>query len=298
MIKIYTGTPGSGKSLHTMRLVIDYLKSGKNVIANFPIISDQLKKNEKRGKFFYLPNDDITVNFLYQFKEKFHTEEAENQTVLIIDEASIKFNCRESNRKDRLDFCTFFAQHRKFGYSVVLVAQNMRQIDRQIRDLIEIEIIHRKMNNISMFRILPFSTFIAVEKNVTVKQKNEHEIFFYNKRLGSLYDTFYDFKLNDNAQIEITDEFKNQIDKSEIQLNDENMPLVRKGDRGPHRTNGNIFKCLIDKLINHSDVLKIEDDFDADDDFFIDISKEIKNNDFNNIKDNVSNSSNYIFYNY
>jgi hypothetical protein len=301
MIKIYTGTPGSGKSLHTMRLVIDYLKAGKNVIANFPIIQEKLKPAERKGKFYYVENEDITVRFLYQFKAKYHTENAENQTVLIIDEASIKFNCRESNRKDRLEFCTFFAQHRKFGYSVVLVAQNMRQIDRQIRDLIEIEIIHRKMNNISMFRILPFSLFIAVEKNVSVKQKNEHEMFLYNKRLGSLYDTFYDFKLNDNEEIEVNDEFDRQINKSEIQLSKEKAPRWLKGVGGPHTQRGKLFHSLIDKLINKFDVQEESDELDVDDLFFEEINEELKNDNRNIHDDNeipVSNPVNRIFFNY
>jgi len=301
MIKIYTGTPGSGKSLHTMRIVIDYLKAGKNVIANFPIIEEKLKKSERKGKFFYVENDDITVRFLYQFKAKYHTNDKENQTVLIIDEASIKFNCRESIKKDRLEFCTFFAQHRKFGYSVILVAQNLRQIDRQIRDLVELEIIHRKMNNISIFRILPFSLFIAVEKNVSIKQKNEHEMFLYNKRLGSLYDTFYDFKLNDNEEIEVNEEFERQINKSEIQLSKEKAPRWLKGVGGPHFQRGKLFSSLIDKMINNSDEQEDPDESDPDDLFFEEINEELKNDNRNIHDDNemlVSNPGNRIFFNY
>ena len=205
MIKIYTGTPGSGKSLHAIQKVLAYLREGRQVIANFPLKYDQLKKKHRNGKYFYVPNEDITIDYLYQFNNIYHQELGESQTLLIIDEASVKFNCRTSNDRDRLKFCTFFAQHRKFGFEVVLISQNMRQIDRQIRDLIEIEVVHRKLNNYSIFRILPFSYFVSVERNVAVKDINEHNFFFYSKYYGNLYDTFYDFtrveKFSDNRNI-------------------------------------------------------------------------------------------------
>lgn len=193
LIRCYTGTPGSGKSLHVIQKVCAFLAAGKNVIANFPLKMGDLKKKHKGGRFFYVPNEKITVDFLYQFMNLYHEENVENQTLVCIDEASVKFNCRDYGAKDRAAFNTFFAQHRKFGYTVVLVQQNLRQIDRQIRDLVELEVKHRKLNNFSFFRFLPFNLFIAVEKNVELRHANEHEYFLYNKYYGSLYDTFYDF---------------------------------------------------------------------------------------------------------
>lgn len=193
MIRCYTGTPGSGKSLHSIRRILDFLADGKNVIANFPIKLSEIKEKKRKGRFFYVPNEKITVDYLYQFHKMYHRDDAESQTLLIIDEASVKFNCRTYGDKDRLAFCSFFAQHRKFGYNIVLVCQNLRQIDRQIRDLIELEVIHRKLNNYSFFRILPFPFFTAVEKNLAVRERNDYEFFTYSKKIGDLYDTFYDF---------------------------------------------------------------------------------------------------------
>lgn len=191
MIKCYTGVPGSGKSLHSIRLILAYLKAGKNVIANFPIKVSQVK--HMNGRYFYVENQDLTVDFLRSFARLFHEEERENQTLIMLDEASVKFNCREFSVKDRLPFCSFFAQHRKYGFEVVLITQNLRQIDRQIRDLCEIEVVHRKLNNFSLWSVLPFPLFVAVERNVTIREKNGHEFFLYSRKVGNLYDTFYDF---------------------------------------------------------------------------------------------------------
>jgi len=200
MIKGYTGVPGAGKSLHSIKIIIEYLQAGKNVIANFPIKVNEVYKN--KGHYYYLKNADISVDYLKAFANNMHRPEQENQTLIIIDEASVKFNCRTFGDSDRMDFLQFFPQHRKYGFEVVLIAQNLRQIDRQIRDLVELEVIHRKLNNFSLWQILPFSLFVAIERNNTIKAKNGHNFFTYNRKIGNLYDTYYDFTIEkDNTSI-------------------------------------------------------------------------------------------------
>ena len=44
MIYLYSGTPGSGKSLHMARDIMFKLRRGQNVIANFPINMELVKK--------------------------------------------------------------------------------------------------------------------------------------------------------------------------------------------------------------------------------------------------------------
>lgn len=230
MIRIYTGTPGSGKSLHSIRLVCAYLQDGKNVISNFPLKVNAVKK--MRGRFFYLDNDHISTDFLMQFSRTLHQPEVENQTLLIIDEASVKFNSRTFNAKDRLKFCSFFAQHRKYGYNIVLVCQNMRQIDRQIRDQIELEVKHRKLNTYAFWRILPFPLFVAIERNVGINDKNDHEFFLYSRKYGAMYDTFFEF---DSTLVpELTEAIQNQINEAEIKQ----CVTVKKGRSAAPRAHG------------------------------------------------------------
>ena len=54
MITAYTGTPGSGKSLHSIRRILQYLKAGKQVIANFPIKVNNLPEKHRNGRYFYV----------------------------------------------------------------------------------------------------------------------------------------------------------------------------------------------------------------------------------------------------
>ena len=44
MVHFFTGTPGSGKSLHMAMVIDKQLKKGKNVIANFEINEEHLQK--------------------------------------------------------------------------------------------------------------------------------------------------------------------------------------------------------------------------------------------------------------
>lgn len=47
MIYLYSGTPGSGKSLHVTRVIYYTLLRNKPVICNFPINTQKVKKPQK-----------------------------------------------------------------------------------------------------------------------------------------------------------------------------------------------------------------------------------------------------------
>lgn len=73
MISLYTGTPGSGKSLHVARDIYDKLRYGKNVIANFDIAEEQIKYFRNRhGYFFHVENPELTIDGLKGFALNFH----------------------------------------------------------------------------------------------------------------------------------------------------------------------------------------------------------------------------------
>lgn len=139
-IDLYSGVPGSGKSLLCTYNMIDMLLERKNVIANYPIDTGYFAGKKRVGKFFYIPTDKITVPFLVAFAKYNHNMHLrKSQTVVIFDEAEIKFNSRLFDSADRLNWIFFLANHRHFGYDIWLCAQSDRMIDRQIRDLIQTE---------------------------------------------------------------------------------------------------------------------------------------------------------------
>lgn len=194
MIYFYSGTPGSGKSLHVAKDIYTKLFLKKeNVIANFDINREMYDKKRRKGKFTYVSNSELSTDFLYQYAKDNHILGKENQTLVVIDECQILFNPRNWSDKYRINWINFFTQHRKWGYNFILISQFDRLVDRQIRSLFEYEIKHRKVNNFKVGQLLPVSTFMAIEYWYGVKEKVSSNMFLYKKKYGRLYDTFKNF---------------------------------------------------------------------------------------------------------
>jgi len=193
MIWLYTGTPGSGKSYHAARDVVSRLKRGGGLIANFPVNESVVKRRKTRVE--YWDNSEISAGRLVRYAMEHHKIGKENQCLLVIDEAQVIFNCRDFGRKDRNAWVQFFSQHRKLGFNVILITQDDRMIDKQIRALVENEVRHRKINNFGFFGLLFSLTahtwFIAISKwyggNKLVIGK---EIFPFKKRYEKVYDSY------------------------------------------------------------------------------------------------------------
>lgn len=160
MINYFSGTPGSGKSLHVAMMVEDWIQRGKNVIANFEFRDDLIKKHwrHEKGEYLYFPNSQLLddgidpVACLVGFSDNFHRRDAagcviEGQTLLIFDEGGILFNSRDWQTKYRKQWLWFFSQHRKFGFEIVVISQSERQIDRQVRANFEYEYTHKRVGN-------------------------------------------------------------------------------------------------------------------------------------------------------
>ena len=148
MIYLYSGTPGSGKSLHVARVIKNTLMMNKPVIANIPInINTGRCKHPER--FMYVADEALTPVALVEYSQAYFKDKPvkEGQILLIIDEAQRLFNARDWGKSDRTGWNTFFQLHRHYGYDIILVAQFDRMLDRQVRSVIEYEQIHRKVSN-------------------------------------------------------------------------------------------------------------------------------------------------------
>lgn len=208
MIDLYVGTPGSGKSLHCAEVMYKALRHRKGIIANFDI-NLTVFKGKKIGRFTWVDNSELTSDLLLQYAFKYHRRNTngnfvEGQTIVVIDECQILFNARSWNMKDRMAWCTFFTQHRKFGYDIILITQFDRLIDRQIRSLVEYQIIHRKVSNFKTFGgllgiLAGGSLFIAVREWYGLHEKIDSHWFRLNKRYMRLYDSYKIFDASGQA---------------------------------------------------------------------------------------------------
>lgn len=205
MIKLFSGTPGSGKSLHTAEKIYYALRAGRPVICNFDINLGFVQgRKRKNVDFTYLPNDSLSVEFLESFAVSYFKDRRmkEEWLLLIIDEAQLIFNAREWDAKGRKKWLSFFTQHRKYGYEVILVAQFDRMLDRQIRSLIEYEYIHRKVSNFGVWgkifsAVFLGKLFVAVQMWYPLRERVGAEWFVCKKRFFRLYDTYRNFSAAD-----------------------------------------------------------------------------------------------------
>lgn len=199
MINLYTGTPGSGKSLHAAKDIYYRLLLKRNVIATFDINTDFISKNGKKkiGDFTYVDIYALSVDFFKSYAFENHKPNKESQTLVFIDECQLIFNSRLFNNRDRMGWIQFFTQHRKYGFDFILITQFDRLIDRQIRCLVEFEYKHLKMNHNGFIgMLLPVSLFAVKKYWYCIKEFIEGTAFFYDKKIAKIYDTYFvrDFK--------------------------------------------------------------------------------------------------------
>jgi zona occludens toxin (predicted ATPase) len=202
MIYLYTGTPGSGKSLHSASDIDLYVRKKRNVISNYPVNMNFWSKRQlkKAGEIINVTDEELTVPFLFEFAQKYHKKNKkgqmkEKQTLLVIDECQNKFNCRNWNAKDRPQWAEFFRQHRKLGYTCILITQDISFMDKQIRAVIEKEYHHRNLKNFKLIggvlSLLLGGNLFCVPVTWMSNGKHDHTEWFRGKRkYYKLYDSY------------------------------------------------------------------------------------------------------------
>jgi len=192
VIYFYSGTPGSGKSFCTAKEIWQRLRLKRDIISTVNINLDKISDGGKKvlGKFTYKPIMDITPEYLYEYAFKNHKKGKEGQTLLILDECQIIFNPREYQLKNRAEWILFFTKHRHLGYKIIMISQNDRLIDRQIRSLFEYEVKHRKVNNRGFLWMLPFKCFAQISYWYGVKERLSGKFIIFKKKYAQIYDSY------------------------------------------------------------------------------------------------------------
>lgn len=196
MITLFTGTPGSGKSLHMAERIYFNLLMGRPTIGNFLFNDSRFKF--KKSKYIYVDNSELTSKFLIDFSvsyQKEHGNVKEGFFRLFIDEAQLLFNSRDFSRPDRREWLKFFTLHRHYKYDIILACQFDRMLDRQVRCLVEYEFLHRKLSNFGWRgRLLNFlmfgNMFVSINFWYPLHERLGAEFFRFKKKYANCYDTF------------------------------------------------------------------------------------------------------------
>lgn len=218
-ISLLSGTPGSGKSLHAVSDGLEWLKLGRNLITNFPL--DWHKRLKKiKGDYQFWKNSDITPVHLIDYAKEHHKKSVKAQTLLIIDEASMMFNARDFGRKDRMEWINFLANHRHFNFEIILIAQNDKMLDKQIRGLIEYDIKHRAFANYNFITLLISKLFGGLFMTVSYwypcRAKNGVGMFRFSRSKAKCYDTMALFVGEDSSSSVSSNKSKSSKKSSKV----------------------------------------------------------------------------------
>lgn len=213
VITLFSGTPGSGKSLRVAKNILEEVRFIKrNVICcNMKVDPEYACRSEKDGKLMFCPDYSLIMNPepFYAYAKKYHEIGREGQTLIVFDEIQEilgpeAVKAYSKIYKDYLtDWVTFFSQHRHLGYEIYVITQYDRMIHPSIRFLIEYNFVHRKLRNAGdfgfflAFMIRLFTgkeVFIQVRKWRATKQKMGSSFYTYSKKLARLYDSYKKFR--------------------------------------------------------------------------------------------------------
>lgn len=188
MITLYTGRPGSGKSLDVVYDIKGAIWRGKTVVSN--VLFNRLGL-PGCGRAVYLSRlalkpsaiiDSVPPNKPYK----------EGRYLLIIDECQLIFNARSWQKNSVDGWIDFFTQHRKLGFDVILITQYDTMIDKQIRQCCEYEVEHRRASRfgiVGWIISLICGEFVRIKRWYGQKDIISRSFFRGGRRMYSLYDT-------------------------------------------------------------------------------------------------------------
>lgn len=199
MICLFTGTPGSGKSLHVAQIISDTLRyKDMYVVTNIPVNLNLFKKN-RRDRYYYYNNSELTPGVLKNVSKSYFDKHGgkikEDKILVIIDEAQLLFNARTWNAQGRSEWNEFFTIHRHLGLKIILVCQFDQMLDKQIRYLVEYQYIHRKLTNFGwrgwlLILLSAGRRFSCVKYWYPIREKLGLNLFYCNRRFFKIYDTY------------------------------------------------------------------------------------------------------------
>lgn len=225
MIRLFTGTPSSGKSFNAVKYILFNLRMRKPVIANFALKFTE--KEKKRGydkRFFYVPNNSFTIEMLILFAldQGYIDKKEENQCLVVFDEAGGKWNPK-AEKKEITEWIDFFSQHAKIGFNIILISQSKAMLDRQVQKFIEYEHIHRKVNRYGMLVALPFTVFVSIEMWMQNSERISAEFYLYRKSISEHYDRykmFEGFKISPALMAKIREKQGDLGEQSDVMTGD------------------------------------------------------------------------------
>lgn len=214
---IFQGTPGSGKSASVIVDLLEWLRAGGVVAANFRLVPDWamiLASKNWRVRCGLLDQSEVAHDLWRRYMvvgsapslwsvsstliprcKPPISHRYEGRGRLYLDEAQLYFNSRDWNKNT--DFIHFFSQHRKLKWDVILVAHSSAMIDKQIRFFCDYETRFRNLQKVKIpilqIPASPFPVFLGISRYAGVAagagEIVKRSLYPLHKWASGLYDS-------------------------------------------------------------------------------------------------------------
>jgi len=179
MLEIYSGIPGSGKTLEVTKIAVKEMRKGRPVFSNYPIQCKVRKGFKLYTVTSYILTKDMLTDYVFPYG-----------SLLIIDEAQTWFGSREWKDFSK-DSLLLFTAHRHIGYSLICICQHPQRVDVILRELANMFwLVDRNLFFTVFTGYYEFSDYGKRKKdfpNMPIKRK----LSFFRSRYYKNYDTFY-----------------------------------------------------------------------------------------------------------
>lgn len=159
MFYYLTGRLGSGKNLVAVDRIRDYLRRGRPVATNINLDLAVLlgRKLEGAGTVYRLPDFPSAEDFA-ALGEVDNDDDEEENGLIVLDEGGMMLNARQWGDGGRQAIIKFFLHTRKLGWDVIVIAQSLSMVDKQLREACsEYVITMRRWDRMAV----PFLGFVA-----------------------------------------------------------------------------------------------------------------------------------------
>lgn len=189
MLSVYTGFPGSGKTLHAVSLIYAHVMGGAHVVSNIDLkFSDNAQYYHVCDYSWFQNVENVKEFCLKHLNDKY-------KVLFVIDEAQILFDSRGWSAKGRMEWNVFFSTHRHFKCDLILITQSSASLDKRVRANMEFQQQHINVKNASrlahiVLQFLPDFMFIANKFYANTRERISSSWIFCQKKYTKLYDTF------------------------------------------------------------------------------------------------------------
>ncbi len=202
MLSVYTGFPGSGKTLHAVSIIYAHVMGKAHVVSNIDLKFPKNQEYYHHRDYTWFQNVENVRSFaLDHLDDKY-------KLLFVVDEAQVIFDSRGWNTPGRMEWNVFFSTHRHYKCDMILITQSSASLDKRVRANMEFQQQHVNVKNASrlahmVLQFIPDFMFIANKFYANTRERISSSWIFSRRKYTRLYDTFDRDGISDTRTVSV-----------------------------------------------------------------------------------------------